>query len=225
MPFHRREVDDETVIDGPETGSVVTATSNGDGQSIRSSECDRRHDVRHVAAARDQARVPVDHAVVDPTGRVVLGVAGADDLATKRRSESVDGGFLQSSAPAPVASRVSSRPPVDCGVSSEPSATWTERYRGAVSEALGLTLRPERPCPGEEGSRVVQVRHHGRRVEARGRWAEQERSHPGRRPAEARAGRDSWPPAARAHARPGSARHRPLADRQLGLAVAGGLRE
>ena len=50
-------------------------------------EGDRGDDVGDVAAAGDRPRIAVDHAVVDPPRRVVVGVAGRDELPAQGRPQ------------------------------------------------------------------------------------------------------------------------------------------
>ena len=83
---HRREVDDDPVVANGGAGHVVASTPYGDLQIVVAGETYGRDHVGGPDASGDQARAPVDGAVPDCTGAVVVGVLGADHPA----SESVD---------------------------------------------------------------------------------------------------------------------------------------
>jgi hypothetical protein len=53
--LHRREVDDEPVLDAGEAGAVMAATEDRDGEPLVTAEPDRGEDVRYVCSAGDLA--------------------------------------------------------------------------------------------------------------------------------------------------------------------------
>src|SRR5882724_4490338 len=77
--LHRRQVDDQAVIDAGEPGAIVAAAPNGDAQIIVATKIHRRYHVGDIDTASDQQRVLVDHAVVERTGIVIVGLATPDD--------------------------------------------------------------------------------------------------------------------------------------------------
>ena len=80
---HRRHVDDQSVVDAAEPRPVMTAAPDRDGLAALASEIDGRDHIRHVGAARDQARAFVDHAVVESSTFVVVRVVRGHEDATK----------------------------------------------------------------------------------------------------------------------------------------------
>jgi hypothetical protein len=89
-----REVDDDAVVADRAPGDIMTAAANGNQQLVLAREVDSGHDVSHAGAAGDQRRPLVDHPVPDPTGRLVLVVAGADQLAPESGGELPECGFV-----------------------------------------------------------------------------------------------------------------------------------
>ena len=81
--LHQREVDHQAVVAAAEARAIVAAAPDGDEQALVAAEVHRGDDVGDVHAARDQARPLVDHAVVQRTGGVVVGVAWTDDSSAK----------------------------------------------------------------------------------------------------------------------------------------------
>ena len=155
--LHRREVDDEAVIHGTHAGGAVPATSDGDRETVRSTKTDRRHDVRDVAALHDHPRVAVDHAVVDPASRVVVGIARADDPSAERPAQSLDGRLLKSSA------RSCRHLEWHLGLRLAVASRWSHQQRepnprhDTVSESLGgppiVHQEPTRPTRARAWSR------------------------------------------------------------------------
>src|SRR3990172_251431 len=94
-PSHGREVDDETIIDGAESGHVVASTADGEGQAVIAGKVDGSDDVRHVPAARDQPWVAVDHAVEDLACFFVFRVAGVNKFAAQAQPELFDVGYRE----------------------------------------------------------------------------------------------------------------------------------
>src|SRR5258707_6622341 len=77
----KREIDDQAVIADPQPAGVVPAAPDGNEEAVRATEVDRRDDVGHIGAARDQGGSLVDHAVVDLACRFVALIAGLDEFA------------------------------------------------------------------------------------------------------------------------------------------------
>ena len=80
---HAREIDDEAVIDGAETGSAVSAAPDGDVEPLVATEADCRDDVGDIGGTDDQRRASIDHAVLDAARVVVARVLRADDVASE----------------------------------------------------------------------------------------------------------------------------------------------
>jgi hypothetical protein len=78
---HRRQVDDERVVPHAEAAGVVAAASHGQKRAALAREVHGGDGVGGVRAARDEARMAVDHAVVDGACVVVAGISGLDQLA------------------------------------------------------------------------------------------------------------------------------------------------
>src|ERR1700722_3008226 len=66
-PPHRRQVDDQAVIDAAQTGTIVPAAANGDGELVAPPEIHRRDDIGDVGASGDEQWPLVDHGVVEFT--------------------------------------------------------------------------------------------------------------------------------------------------------------
>ena len=77
--LHQRQVDHQAVVAAGEPRAVVSAAANRDQQALVAALVDRGDHVRRVDAAGDHARLLVDHAVVEGTHGVVVGVASPDD--------------------------------------------------------------------------------------------------------------------------------------------------
>jgi hypothetical protein len=75
---HRREVDDDPVVASGGARHVVASAPYGNLQIVIASEAHRRDHVRGPDASGDQVRAPVNGAVPDCTGDVIVGVVGAD---------------------------------------------------------------------------------------------------------------------------------------------------
>ena len=61
----------------------MPATPDGDLHAVIAAETDAGDDIGDVAAARDGARVLVDHGVVDSACLVVTGIGGRDQVAAQ----------------------------------------------------------------------------------------------------------------------------------------------
>jgi hypothetical protein len=75
------EVEDHAVVASGEPRDAVTAAPHRDHELALPRKADRSGDVVAARRPHDQRRPAVDHAVPDPARRVVVGVAGAHDLA------------------------------------------------------------------------------------------------------------------------------------------------
>jgi hypothetical protein len=78
---HRRQVDDDAVVTYGGTGHVVTTAADGDPQVVVSGETHCHSRVGGPAASSDQPGTPVDGAVPDGSGGVVVGVVSDDQSA------------------------------------------------------------------------------------------------------------------------------------------------
>jgi hypothetical protein len=88
---HRRQVDDEPVVDGRKASDVVAATTDGDEQVLLARELDSAGDVRGGHRPDDQCRMRVDHAVPDAAGFVEIGIGRFDDRAGDARAKRAGG--------------------------------------------------------------------------------------------------------------------------------------
>ena len=94
-PVHRREIDDQPVVDSAQPRAVVAAAADGHEDVVVAGEVDRGDDVGDVRALGDEGRVLVDHRVVDRAGLVVAGIAGLDEIAAHGGGQSLDGCFVE----------------------------------------------------------------------------------------------------------------------------------
>ncbi len=92
---HRREVEDDAAVVGAESGDVVTAAADGEGESGLAGVIDDRDDVGDIGGADDDTGAAVDHPVVDAAGVVVAGIGGADDVAVDAGGKAAERGFGQ----------------------------------------------------------------------------------------------------------------------------------
>ena len=91
--LHHRKIDNETIIDAAESGSIMAAATNGDGQILLAAEVHSRDHIGRVGAARDQMRPLVDHRVIKLARLIVFGVVAADKRAAQALRE-LRNGFL-----------------------------------------------------------------------------------------------------------------------------------
>jgi hypothetical protein len=84
---HRREVDDDAVVDDGGARDVVSAAADGERELLRGGEADGVGDVFGVRAADDHGGALVDHAVPDPACGLVRGVVRGDDVAGEALGE------------------------------------------------------------------------------------------------------------------------------------------
>jgi hypothetical protein len=87
--FDRRQVDDEPVVDDAQPAGIVAAATDGQQHLLLAGESHGGHDVGYVGTASDQARPPVDHAVVDLANRVVVRRLRIDQLSPKSCPQSI----------------------------------------------------------------------------------------------------------------------------------------
>jgi len=67
----------------------MAARANRQRQLVLPGEVDAMHHIGHVDAAGHPARAAIDHAVVDPAGLIVTGVAAADQWTAQGRRQPV----------------------------------------------------------------------------------------------------------------------------------------
>lgn len=79
--LERGQIDDHTVVAGPQARAMVPAAAHRERQAVVSGEADGVGDVLGIAAARHEGGPPVDHRVVDGAGLVVAGVVRSYQLA------------------------------------------------------------------------------------------------------------------------------------------------
>src|SRR6516162_7494916 len=89
-PFHRPEVNDETVIAQADACYVMTSAQNRGGNLVRARELDSRDHVSHTGTARDQSGVSVNHCIVNLASLVVGRLARAEELAAQRCSKMIN---------------------------------------------------------------------------------------------------------------------------------------
>src|SRR5215831_428450 len=75
-----REIDDQTIIAHAQTTGIVATTTHGNEHVVIATEMDRGDDVGDVSAPHDQARMPVNHAIIDLASRLVASIAGLQEL-------------------------------------------------------------------------------------------------------------------------------------------------
>ena len=78
--LHQVEVDHDAAVIGPESRGTVAASPD---RHVDAFFPDDRQDTNHVCGVETphhRSGAPVDHAVVDPAGVVVVGMGGANDL-------------------------------------------------------------------------------------------------------------------------------------------------
>src|SRR2546423_3229850 len=84
---HQREIGDDAAVDAAEPAAVVAAAPYRQRQVLRPGEPDDARDLRGARAAGDDGRPLVDHRVEQSPRRVVVWVAGSDQLALEARSQ------------------------------------------------------------------------------------------------------------------------------------------
>ncbi len=71
----RREIDNEAVVANSQTSRVMSASADRNQDVVFSGKVYAVNDVRHVRAPRDQARLFVDHRVVNLASLIVILIA------------------------------------------------------------------------------------------------------------------------------------------------------
>jgi len=88
--LHHRQVDDETVIDAAETGSVMATAAYGNEEATVAAEIDGRDDIGGVCALGNQLRPLVDHAIIKRARLVIVRIALGDQPAAQALSKPID---------------------------------------------------------------------------------------------------------------------------------------
>ncbi len=91
--LHPRQLDHQAVVDAAEAAGVVTAALDGEQHLLLACEVHGGDDVGDISHARDEARLLVDHRVVDLAGFLVTGVGRLDQFAAQTGLERGDGGI------------------------------------------------------------------------------------------------------------------------------------
>ena len=81
------KIDGQRIVGDAEAAGIVPAAADGDPQSAGSAEFHRRDHIRHVDAFGDEARLLVDHPVVDFAGVLVGGAAGFNQFSAELGAE------------------------------------------------------------------------------------------------------------------------------------------
>ena len=76
--FHRREINNDTVIADSQAARVMSSTANGEKQVLFPRKLYRADYIRHIRAACYQPRLFVDHSIVHFAGIVVTFIARLD---------------------------------------------------------------------------------------------------------------------------------------------------
>jgi hypothetical protein len=90
-PRHGRQVDHQAIIDAAEARAVVAAAADCDGELVLAAEIDRVDDIPDIGTAGNHQRMLVDHAVVEPARRFIIGVAASEHRTALARCKAVDG--------------------------------------------------------------------------------------------------------------------------------------
>ena len=85
--LHRRQVDDQAVVDAAETRTIVASAANGDRKLVVPAEIHRRDHIGDVRASGDEQRPLVDHGVVEFTRVFVFRMVAPNDRAAKTLSK------------------------------------------------------------------------------------------------------------------------------------------
>src|SRR5215475_14150354 len=63
--LHARQVDDQTISTRPQTTGIMAASTHGEEHVVLASEMDRGNNVGDIGTPHDQARIAVNHAIID----------------------------------------------------------------------------------------------------------------------------------------------------------------
>ena len=88
-----RKIDDQAIVADAQTACVVASASNRNSNIVLPAEMNGGNYVGHVSALGDQARLTVDHRVVDFARFFVARVGGLDQLSAELTFE-LSNGFL-----------------------------------------------------------------------------------------------------------------------------------
>ncbi len=89
--LHRREIDDQPVVNHRQSGPVVAATTNGYVQLILAGKGHGRRHVSRVGTTDDQRRVLVNHGVVESASIIVARVIGRNEIALESCRKTING--------------------------------------------------------------------------------------------------------------------------------------
>ena len=92
--LHPGEINHQTAIAERVPGHTVAAAADRQLEALLPGEVDRRDHVGRTEAARNQGGPPVDHAVEDLAGRVVLGVSRPDQITAEAGAKGFDRGLV-----------------------------------------------------------------------------------------------------------------------------------
>src|ERR1044071_1877598 len=81
--FDGRESDYQTVMANSQTACVVPAAADRHKQIVCAGESHGRDHIGNVRASSDQARLFMDHCVIDRTSLIVINVARLDESASE----------------------------------------------------------------------------------------------------------------------------------------------
>jgi hypothetical protein len=93
--FDLGEIDHQGVIGDSEAAGVVPAATNREQHFVFPGEIDASDDVRDVHALCDQARLLIDHRVVNFAGIGVIFVGGLDHAASQYLFQFANGSFIE----------------------------------------------------------------------------------------------------------------------------------
>ena len=93
--FDRAEVNDQTVVANSQASGVMTSAADCDEQIIFSGKVYAANYVSHVRAPRDQARLFVDHSIVNLASIIVIVVARLYQSSAQVCFEIGDGIFVE----------------------------------------------------------------------------------------------------------------------------------
>jgi hypothetical protein len=93
--LHQRQVEHQPAVTRPEPPAVVAAAPHRQQQALVPGEVHAGPYIRDVGGPGDQARVFVDHGIIDPTGLFIGILPRLDDRPAQRGLECGDSGLVQ----------------------------------------------------------------------------------------------------------------------------------
>src|SRR5262249_6862494 len=93
--FDRRKIDHQTVVTNSQPTRIVAAAANRNKQIVVSREVYGTNHIGHVYAPRDQARLFVDHSIVNLSSFIVILIAWFDQAPTQVSFEIDDRVFVE----------------------------------------------------------------------------------------------------------------------------------